>query len=111
MSHYDVEYEGSITPGLRPSGRAPVLIAEPRLDRRAEFVQALERAGYEVICIADPVAIAFGPDGRLYACQNGRKRIVAYAPDGAESVTAEGVGSNDLAALTQTNPSGGRPRW
>jgi sugar lactone lactonase YvrE/enterochelin esterase-like enzyme len=41
--------------------------------------------------------LMFGPDGRLYACQNGRKRIVAYAPDGTESVIAEGMGSNDLA--------------
>src|SRR5262245_9802177 len=41
--------------------------------------------------------LMFGPDGRLYACQNGRKRIVAYAADGTESVLAEGVGSNDLA--------------
>jgi sugar lactone lactonase YvrE/enterochelin esterase-like enzyme len=41
--------------------------------------------------------LMFGPDGRLYACQNGRKRIVAYAPDGTESVIAEGVNSNDLA--------------
>jgi len=46
--------------------------------------------------------LMFGPDGRLYACQNGRKRIVAYAPDGAESVIAEGVNSNDLAV----NPRG-----
>ena len=44
----------------------------------------------------------FGPDGRLYACQNGRKRIVAFAPDGKESVIAEGVNSNDLAI----NPRG-----
>jgi gluconolactonase len=41
--------------------------------------------------------LMFGPDGRLYACQNGRKRIVAFAPDGKESVIAEGVSSNDLA--------------
>jgi sugar lactone lactonase YvrE len=39
----------------------------------------------------------FGPDGRLYACQNGRKRIVAYAADGKESIIAEDVNSNDLA--------------
>ena len=39
----------------------------------------------------------FGPDGRLYVCQNGRRRIVAYSPDGAESVLAEDVDSNDLA--------------
>jgi len=41
--------------------------------------------------------LMFGGDGRLYAAQNGRKRIVAYTPDGAEKVLAEGVGSNDLA--------------
>jgi sugar lactone lactonase YvrE/enterochelin esterase-like enzyme len=40
--------------------------------------------------------LMFGPDGRLYACQNGRKRIVAYTMDGAESVIAEDVNSNDL---------------
>src|SRR5438105_10826845 len=41
--------------------------------------------------------LMFGPDGRLYACQNGRKRIVAFAADGKESVIADGVSSNDLA--------------
>jgi gluconolactonase len=46
--------------------------------------------------------LMFGPDGRLYACQNGKKRIVAYAPDGTESVIAEDVNSNDLAI----NPRG-----
>ena len=40
--------------------------------------------------------LMFGPDGRLYACQNGRKRIVAYAPDGTEAAIAEGVNSNDI---------------
>lgn len=55
--------------------------------------------------------LMFGPDGRLYACQNGRKRIVAYAPDGSESVLAEGVGSNDLAVTSRgevyfTDPAG-----
>lgn len=40
--------------------------------------------------------LMFGPDGRLYACQNGRKRIVAYTMDGTESTIAEGVNSNDL---------------
>ncbi len=41
--------------------------------------------------------LMFGPDGLLYACQNGRKRIVAYAGSGAETVIAEEVESNDLA--------------
>jgi enterochelin esterase-like enzyme/sugar lactone lactonase YvrE len=41
-------------------------------------------------------ALMFGPDGRLYACQNERKRIVAYDGDGRESVVAEGLGANAL---------------
>ena len=40
--------------------------------------------------------LMFGPDDRLYACQNGRKRIVAYALDGQETAIAEEVSSNDL---------------
>lgn len=45
--------------------------------------------------------LMFGSDGRLYAAQNGRKRIVAYAPDGVESVIAEDVNSNDLAVSSR----------
>ncbi len=35
--------------------------------------------------------VAFGPDGRLYAGQHDRKRIVAFSRDGTESVVAEGM--------------------
>lgn len=41
--------------------------------------------------------LRIGPDGRLYAAQGGRKRIVAYDMSGAEAVIAEDVPSNDLA--------------
>ena len=40
--------------------------------------------------------LMFGPDGKLYACQDGRQRIVAYTPDGKEEVIVENVRSNDL---------------
>jgi gluconolactonase len=43
------------------------------------------------------IGLMFGPDGSLYACQNGRRRIVRYDKTGLESVIAEGVASNDLA--------------
>src|SRR5215469_4918537 len=43
----------------------------------------------------------FGPDGRLYVCQSTRRRIVAYSPDGAESVLAEDVDSNDLSVTAR----------
>jgi sugar lactone lactonase YvrE/enterochelin esterase-like enzyme len=44
--------------------------------------------------------LMFGRDGRLYAAAGKKKRIVAYTPDGAESVIAEGLGSNDLAVTS-----------
>ena len=40
--------------------------------------------------------LMFGPDGRLYGCQNGKKRIVAYDSAGKETTIAEDVKSNDL---------------
>jgi len=40
--------------------------------------------------------IAFGPDGRLYAGQHDRKRIVAFAPDGTETIILEGVQTHHL---------------
>ncbi|MBV9761576.1 MAG: SMP-30/gluconolactonase/LRE family protein [Acidobacteriaceae bacterium] len=54
--------------------------------------------------------LMFGRDGRLYAAQNGAKRIVAYEPDGRETVLVENTGSNDLAVSTRglvyfTDPS------
>ena len=40
--------------------------------------------------------LMFGPDGKLYACANGRKRIVAYSSDGSEETVVSGIQSNDL---------------
>ncbi len=40
--------------------------------------------------------LMFGPDGKLYACQDGKRRIVAYDMEGKESVVAEDVNSNDI---------------
>lgn len=44
----------------------------------------------------DAHGIAFGPDGRLYAGQHTLKRVVAFSPDGMESVVAEGIQSHHL---------------
>jgi len=43
----------------------------------------------------------FGADGKLYACQNGRKKIVAYAADGSEETVVDGIESNDLAVTSK----------
>jgi len=45
--------------------------------------------------------LMFGADGRLYAAENARKRVVAYAPDGKLSVLATGVTPNDLAVTSK----------
>jgi sugar lactone lactonase YvrE len=46
---------------------------------------------------AGAVALRFGPDGRLYASQLARKRIVSYGAGGDEKLVAQGVEANDLA--------------
>ena len=45
-------------------------------------------------------ALLFGPDGRLYAAQDGRERVVSYAPDGKEKVFAEHLFANGMAFST-----------
>lgn len=40
--------------------------------------------------------LMFGPDGRLYGCQNGKQRIVAFDRRGQATTIVEGVESNDL---------------
>lgn len=40
--------------------------------------------------------LMFGPDGRLYGCQKGKRQIVAWTAAGAETILASGVDSNDL---------------
>jgi sugar lactone lactonase YvrE len=45
--------------------------------------------------------LMFGPDGRLYACQNGRQKIVAYDSAGEATTIADGVKSNDLVVNRQ----------
>jgi gluconolactonase len=41
--------------------------------------------------------LMFGADGRLYACQKTARKVVAWAPDGAEAMLASEVDPNDLA--------------
>lgn len=44
--------------------------------------------------------LMFGPDGKLYGCQNGLERIVAFDPKSGEAETiVDGAPSNDLVVL------------
>lgn len=45
--------------------------------------------------------LMFGPDGRLYGCQTGRQRVVAWTTDGAESVVASELRTNDIAITAE----------
>jgi len=68
--------------------------------------------------------LMFGPDGKLYGCQNGKGRLVAYDTIGKPTIIAEEVPSNDLVVdrdggVFFTDPSnhrvwylppGGRPK-
>ncbi len=43
--------------------------------------------------------LMMGPDGKLYGCQGGRKRIVRYTMEGKEELVAEDASCNDLVVL------------
>jgi gluconolactonase len=45
--------------------------------------------------------LMFGSDGRLYAAESTRNRVVAYEPSGAVKVIATGVTPNDLAVSSK----------
>ena len=56
--------------------------------------------------------LMFGVDGRLYACANGKKQIVAYDMDGNVTTIVEGHPSNDIVILKNggyfTSPGEGK---
>jgi len=43
--------------------------------------------------------LMFGPDGKLYGCENGNREIVRFLPDGTKETVVKGVESNDLVIL------------
>jgi enterochelin esterase-like enzyme/sugar lactone lactonase YvrE len=45
---------------------------------------------------ANARGLVLGPDRRLYACQPGRKRVVAFTPAGAVAVVADGIEAEHL---------------
>lgn len=62
---------------------------------------------------ANTNGLMFGPDGLLYGCRNGEKRIVAYDKEAKVQTIAEEVNSNDLVVAGDggiyfSDPPGGR---
>jgi enterochelin esterase family protein len=69
-------------------------------DMKAPAVYKLDAAdGSKHEILKESVSgLEFGPDGRLYACQGSKKRLIAIQPaDGTIEVIAEGAAPNDLA--------------
>lgn len=72
-------------------------------DTRAAKIWKIDTAGKVTLFKEDSGranGMMFGADGRLYACQPGKDRIVAISPDGTETVLTEGTKSNDLAVTS-----------
>ena len=69
-------------------------------DVKATASTASARTARSSVFVADSGGangMMFGPDGRLYAAQSARKRVVAYDAAGRETVLADGIDGNDLA--------------
>jgi sugar lactone lactonase YvrE len=111
--------------GWREAGRGHGLADAPAVNAQGEMFFAdvsanrIHRVGLDGVATvfregtSGARSLAFGPDGRLFAAQAGRHRIVAYGPDGRENVVAEGVDAHDLVLdhrgrLYATDPAGKR---
>jgi sugar lactone lactonase YvrE/enterochelin esterase-like enzyme len=68
-------------------------------DMRAPGIFEVSTGGTSTKVIAEPASgLKFGPDGRIYACQGAKKRLIAIdlASNGAIEVLATDVQPNDL---------------
>ncbi|GDY21306.1 hypothetical protein LBMAG56_26520 [Verrucomicrobiota bacterium] len=67
-------------------------------DMRKPAIYRVSPDGQMTTLVEQPASgLKFGPDGRLYACQGSKKRLVAFElPGGKETVIAEDIQPNDL---------------
>ena len=86
-------------------------------DVRADKIHKIDHASGNVSLFKDQSGgangLMFGSDGRLYACQNKKRQIIAIHADGSEDVLATDVASNDLVVNAKnevwwTDPPGHR---
>ena len=73
-------------------------------DVRNNKILKLDTAGELSVFVDNSFAtngLMFGPGGKLYGCQNGKRRIVAFDPQGRETVVADDAACNDL-VVTRT---------
>ncbi len=74
---------GNVYVAARPSGQIHKIAPDGGVSLFADSKQEVS-------------ALAFGPDGKLYAAQNAARRIVAYDATGKETTVAKGVTANGL---------------
>ena len=73
-------------------------------DAGTSRIYKVDAMGYVTLFKEDDggaTGLMFGGDGRLYAAENARKRVVAYGKDGKISVLATDVEPNDLAVTSK----------
>ncbi len=113
-SEWELLSEGhSLTEGPSVDKQGNVFFSDIRANRIFKIDHATRAVSVFQSDAGGTNGMMFGPDGRLYACQNGNKKIVAYAPDGQHTTIAEGVDSDDLVVNAKgeiyfTDPPGRR---
>lgn len=68
-------------------------------DVTGNTIYRVQGGGQAEVFVADSgktSGLMFGPDGRLFACQNGARKIVAYNSAGEATTIADDVDCNDL---------------
>lgn len=97
----------------------PAVDAEGRVyftDVRASKIWKIDLDGKVSLFVENSAGtngLMFGPDGLLYGCRNGEKKIVAYDAKGNFQTIADDVNSNDLVVAGNggihfTDPPGGK---
>jgi enterochelin esterase-like enzyme/sugar lactone lactonase YvrE len=85
-----------LTAGLAVNKDGDVYFADP-VESRIYRIDESGRTSVFRDNTGNATGLMSGADGRLYAAQKGRRRIVAYSPEAKESVIADGVNPEDLA--------------
>jgi sugar lactone lactonase YvrE/enterochelin esterase-like enzyme len=82
--------------GVAANGKGEVFFSA------AGQIYKVDLSGHESLFVTNTPEVhgeMFGPDGCLYVCQKGSRRIVKYSPDGNEIVVAEDLDCNDICVL------------
>jgi len=94
--------------GWQPVGEGYKFTEAPAIDKDGTvyFVDVPESVIFKIGADGKPVVWAketgkasglmFGPEGRLYACQSGTKKVVWYDRDAKPTVIAEDIAGNDI---------------